>query len=60
MSGVIDQHVHLNIHFMSTYSSDNYEAVTSAALQSGKTIVINFIYGNKTIYHKLHWKNGVV
>ena len=60
MSGVIDPHVHLDMDFMSTYSSDNYETVTRAALQIGKTIIINFIYGNKTVYHKLHWKNGVV
>ena len=60
MSGVIDPHVHFDMHSMSTYSSDNYETVTRAALQIGKTIIINFIYGNKTVYHKLHWKNGVV
>lgn len=41
--GGIDPHVHLDMPFMGTYSSDNYETGTRAALFGGTTMVIDFI-----------------
>jgi dihydropyrimidinase len=41
--GGIDPHVHLDMPFMGTYSSDNYETGTRAALYGGTTMVIDFI-----------------
>ncbi len=41
--GGIDPHVHLDMPFMGTYSSDNYETGTMAALYGGTTTVIDFI-----------------
>ncbi len=43
MPGGIDPHVHLDMPFMGTYSSDNYETGTKAALFGGTTTVIDFI-----------------
>ena len=43
MPGGIDPHVHLDMPFMGTYSSDNYETGTRAALFGGTTLVIDFI-----------------
>ncbi len=58
--GGIDPHVHLDMPFMGTYSSDNYETGTRAALFGGTTMVIDFILqtqGN-SLYHALHeWKS---
>ena len=41
--GGIDPHVHLDMPFMGTHSSDNYETGTHAALHGGTTMVIDFI-----------------
>jgi len=41
--GGIDPHVHLDMPFMGTFSSDNYETGTLAALHGGTTMVIDFI-----------------
>ena len=41
--GCIDPHVHLEMPFMGTFSSDNYETGTRAALHGGTTTVIDFI-----------------
>src|SRR5215203_3607352 len=41
--GGIDPHVHLDMPFMGTYSSDNYESGTRAALFGGTTMIIDFI-----------------
>ena len=41
--GGIDPHVHLDMPFMGTYSSDDYETGTRAALHGGTTMVIEFI-----------------
>ncbi len=41
--GGIDPHVHLDMPFMGTSSSDNYETGTRAALHGGTTMVIDFI-----------------
>ena len=44
--GGIDPHVHLDMPFMGTFSSDNYETGTLAALHGGTTMVIDFILQN--------------
>ena len=41
--GGIDPHVHLQMPFMGTFSSDTYETGTRAALFGGTTMVIDFI-----------------
>ncbi len=41
--GGIDPHVHLEMPFMGTFSSDNYETGTRAALFGGTTMVIDFV-----------------
>ena len=41
--GGIDPHVHLDMPFMGTHSSDDYETGTRAALHGGTTMVIDFI-----------------
>ena len=41
--GGIDPHVHLEMPFMGTFSSDTYETGTRAALYGGTTTVIDFI-----------------
>jgi dihydropyrimidinase len=43
MPGGIDPHVHLEMPFMGTYSSDTYETGTRAALFGGTTTVIDFV-----------------
>lgn len=58
--GCIDPHVHLDMPFMGTYSSDNYETGTGAALFGGTTMVIDFILQTqgKSLYHALNeWKS---
>lgn len=43
LPGGIDPHVHLDMPFMGTSSSDDYETGTRAALYGGTTMVIDFI-----------------
>ena len=43
LPGGIDPHVHLDMPFMGTFSSANYETGTRAALFGGTTMVIDFI-----------------
>ena len=43
MPGAIDPHVHLDMPFMGTFSSDDYTTGTRAALFGGTTMVIDFI-----------------
>jgi dihydropyrimidinase len=43
MPGGIDPHVHLDMPFMGTSSSDSYETGTRAALFGGTTMVIDFV-----------------
>ena len=45
--GGIDPHVHLDMPFMGTFSSDNYETGTRAALFGGTTMVIDFVIQTK-------------
>lgn len=57
--GGIDPHVHLDMPFMGTFSSDNYETGTLAALHGGTTMVIDFILQTqgKSLYSALEeWK----
>ena len=42
MPGGIDPHVHLEMPFMGTYSSDNFETGTRAAVAGGTTMVVDF------------------
>ena len=42
MPGGIDPHVHLEMPFMGTYSSDDFESGTRAALADGTTMVVDF------------------
>jgi len=43
MPGGIDPHTHLEMPFMGTYSTDNFESGTRAALSGGTTMVVDFI-----------------
>ena len=57
--GGIDPHVHLDMPFMGTFSSDNYETGTRAALFGGTTMVIDFILQTqgKSLHNALNeWK----
>ena len=47
MPGGIDPHVHLEMPFMGTYSSDNFESGTRAALAGGTTMVVDFCLPNQ-------------
>ena len=58
--GGIDPHVHLEMPFMGTYSSDTYESGTRAALYGGTTMVIDFVLQTqgKSLYNALDsWKS---
>ncbi len=58
--GGIDPHVHLDMPFMGTFSSDNYETGTRAALHGGTTMVIDFILQTqgKSLRHALEQWQG--
>ena len=53
--GGIDPHVHLDMPFMGTFSSDDYSTGTLAALHGGTTMVIDFVLQTqgKSLYHAL-------
>ncbi|MEP7128061.1 MAG: dihydropyrimidinase [Chitinophagales bacterium] len=58
--GGIDPHVHLDMPFMGTFSSDNYETGTLAALHGGTTMVIDFVLQTqgKSLHHALEaWQS---
>lgn len=58
--GAIDPHVHLDMPFMGTYSSDDYASGTLAALHGGTTSVIDFILQSqgKSLRHALEAWQG--
>lgn len=56
--GGIDPHVHLDMPFMGTFSSDNYETGTLAALHGGTTMVIDFILQTQGSHFIMLWMNG--
>lgn len=58
--GAIDPHVHLDMPFMGTFSSDNYATGTLAALHGGTTTVIDFILQTqgKSLRHALEQWQG--
>src|SRR5438477_1777403 len=58
--GGIDPHVHLDMPFMGTFSSDNYETGTLAALHGGTTMVIDFILQaqGKSLHHAFEQWQG--
>jgi len=53
--GGIDPHVHLDMPFMGTFSSDDYSSGTLAAMHGGTTMVIDFILQTqgKSLYNAL-------
>ena len=55
MPGGIDPHVHLAMPFMGTFSSDDYETGTRAALYGGTTTIIDFVLQTqgKSLQHAL-------
>ncbi len=55
LPGGIDPHVHLEMPFMGTFSSDSYESGTLAALHGGTTTVIDFVLQTqgKSLQHAL-------
>ena len=60
--GGIDPHVHLDMPFMGTFSSDTYATGTRAALHGGTTMVIDFILqtqGDRKLYFpvSIHLQN---
>ncbi len=58
--GGIDPHVHLDMPFMGTFSSDTHETGTLAALHGGTTMVIDFILQTqgKSLHHALEAWQG--
>ncbi len=58
--GGIDPHVHLEMPFMGTFSSDSYATGTRAALHGGTTMVIDFVLQTqgKSLYHALRQWQG--
>jgi len=47
MPGGIDPHVHLEMPFMGTYTTDDFESGTRAALSGGTTMVVDFCLPNQ-------------
>jgi dihydropyrimidinase len=60
MPGGIDPHTHLEMPFMGTYSSDDFESGTRAALSGGTTMVVDFVLpspGQSLIEAMQMWHN---
>jgi dihydropyrimidinase len=60
LPGGIDPHVHLDMPFMGTFSSDDYASGTLAALHGGTTMVIDFVLQTqgKSLRHALNQWQG--
>ncbi len=60
MPGGIDPHVHLDMPFMGTFSSDDYTSGTTAALFGGTTMLIDFVLQTqgKSLDHALKQWQG--
>ncbi len=60
MPGGIDPHTHLEMPFMGTYSSDDFESGTRAALSGGTTTVVDFCLpapGQSLLEARQMWDN---
>lgn len=60
MPGGIDPHTHLEMPFMGTYSTDNFESGTRAALSGGTTMVVDFCLpapGQSLLEARQMWDN---
>jgi len=60
MPGGIDPHTHLEMPFMGTYSTDNFESGTRAALSGGTTTVVDFCLpapGQSLLEARQMWDN---
>ena len=60
MPGGIDPHTHLEMPFMGTYSTDDFESGTRAALAGGTTMVVDFVLpapGQGLLDAKQMWHN---
>ena len=60
MPGGIDPHTHLEMPFMGTYSADDFESGTRAALSGGTTMVVDFVLpgqGQGLLDAKQMWHN---
>lgn len=60
MPGGIDPHTHLEMPFMGTYSSDDFESGTRAALSGGTTTVVDFCLpepGQSLLEARQRWDN---
>jgi len=60
MPGGIDPHTHLEMPFMGTYSSDDFESGTRAALSGGTTTVVDFFLpapGQSLLEARQMWDN---
>lgn len=60
MPGGIDPHTHLEMPFMGTYSSDDFESGTRAALAGGTTMVVDFCLpspGQSLLEARMMWDN---
>jgi dihydropyrimidinase len=60
MPGGIDPHTHLEMPFMGTYSADDFESGTRAALSGGTTMVVDFVLpspGQSLIEAMQMWHN---
>ena len=59
MPGGVDPHVHLDMPFMGTFSSDTHETGTRAALFGGTTMVIDFVLQKQGHSLRRRWRNGM-